>query len=302
MTTQSLLDRLIQAEEAFLRSTFVAPVTRNARVQVRVEGIAWQLTVLPTEQEGWAVLQPVNATHARVQRPAGLAQVREYLELFPAVSLVLCERRRGVWLALLAEEYSSRYAATERPVPVFLPGDAQLFDTVRARWDGARFLFESRHPRRDPSVAAYLRQLLAEGCQTEALERRTLTTQERKAYAWQLWLVEQKLQDATEARLRAAVAHADGQFHAFVERGDAYSVTFTVDGSTHTAAIRKDDFSVLTAGICLSGEDQKFDLSSLVSVIREGRDGRIVHVDDEDGLPVETYREVHPPRGRVGRR
>jgi hypothetical protein len=294
VNTQTLLERLARAEEAFLRSTFVAPVTRDARVRVRVEGISWQLSVLPAGHEGWSVLQPISASHARAVRPAGLTQVREYLALFPAASLVLCERRRGTWWALLAEEYGDRYEA-ERPIPVFLSGEAQLFDTVRARWDGARFLFESRHPRRDASIAAYLRQSLAEGRATEALEKRTLTPRERKAYAWQRWLEEQDLRDATEARLRAAVAHADGQFHAFVERGDAYSVTFTVGGGTHTAAIRKDDLSVMVAGICLAGEDEKFDLSSLVSVIREGQGGHIVRVGDDEDLPTEVYREVHPP-------
>ena len=298
MNTRSLLDQLARAEDAFLRSTFVAPVTCGARVCVRVEGISWQLTVLPAGHEGWSVLQPINATHARALRPAGLGQVREYLELFPAVSLVLCERRRGTWWALLAEEYGRRYE-TDRPMPVHLAGDAQLFDTVRARWDGARFLYESRHPRRDPSVAAYLRESLADGRETEALQKRTLTVRERKAYAWQRWLVEQNLRDSTESRLRAAVAHADGRFQAFVERGDAFSVTFGVDGETHVASIRKADLSVMVAGICLSGEDEKFDLSSLVSVIREGQAGEIVRVDDEDGLPVEVYREVHPPRDPV---
>src|SRR4051812_22437251 len=104
MNTRNLLHQLIQAEESFMRSSFVAPVTRGGRVRVRVEGISWQLSVLPKEHEGWSILQPISASHARALRPAGLRQVREYLELFPAASLVLCERRRGQWLGLLAEE------------------------------------------------------------------------------------------------------------------------------------------------------------------------------------------------------
>ena len=62
-----------------------------------------------------------------------------------------------------------------------------------------------------------------------------------------------------------------------------YTVTFTVDGQTHRSTVHKNDLTVLVAGICLSGEDRKFDLQSLVGVIREGSQRRqLVRMDEED--------------------
>jgi hypothetical protein len=83
----------------------------------------------------------------------------------------------------------------------------------------------------------------------------------------------------------------------YLERADSFRVTFTVGGRSYTSSVNKDDLTVQVAGICLSGEDQKFDLSSLVGVLREGgRQGELVPVGDEHyAVDEEDYWRVHPP-------
>ena len=221
--------------------------------------------------------------------------MREYLALFPRVTLILCEQRAGTWWALQAQDSAAR-VRLDGAAPVHLAGEARLFEWVRARWDGARFLYEGREPGHSPAVAAYLREALEAGTETEALARPTLAPPDRAAFAYQREL-RRRAERMTEAdRIRAAVAHARGELRDFVERNDHYVVSYLVDGARHATTVRKNDLSVLSAGICLSGEDENFDLASLVGVIREGSDGQIVRVGYNEELDEETYRAVHPPR------
>lgn len=67
-----------------------------------------------------------------------------------------------------------------------------------------------------------------------------------------------------------ALAHADGRLTGFIERDDAYTVTYRVGNREHISTVSKRDLTVLTSGVCLSGLDSNFDLTSLVGVMREG--------------------------------
>ena len=70
----------------------------------------------------------------------------------------------------------------------------------------------------------------------------------------------------------------------------------TVDGRQFTSSVNKDNLTIQMAGICLSGEDQKFDLASMVGVLREGGGG-VLRVGDDYGIGEEEYWEIHPPQG-----
>ena len=62
----------------------------------------------------------------------------------------------------------------------------------------------------------------------------------------------------------------------YLERPDGYTVEYTVDGHAHRSVVDR-ELRVVAAGICLSGGDRNFDLTSLVDVIREGHGGRRIY-------------------------
>jgi len=297
---QETLNRLAAVEETSLDEEFLAPMLRGGTVCVRIAGVVCRLKVDPRDFESWGIFKPTSPTTARLVRAASLAERRRYLDLLPRVRLIVCARNDSHWLAVPAHRGDRRFRITG-VVPVCLVDEAQLFEVVETRFDGARFWYEGLDERRDPGAAAYLREALGRMVAPEQLDRRGLTAEERAAYAWnyapRLRAEEEAQRDRTEERLRAALAHAGATFREYQEQRGVYRVAYEVDGRRHVSVIGQRDLSVQVAGICLSGQDRHFDLQSLVSVLREAHDtGAVVPVGLENrGMDEDVYWDVHPP-------
>jgi hypothetical protein len=224
------------------------------------------------------LLKAASSQQAEILRPARLTEVSRYLALFPAVRLILV-RREKTWLAAPAHTGDRRIQIAGL-VPVRLVEDGlEPFETVIARFDGQSFWFERRDPARNPGLAAYLREQLArrdaKGLPPEPdkLRKRGLSHEERVVYTLARQILAAQLRDPVEQRLDEALAHAGASLHSFTEREGVYTVRYQVDGQVHVSTVRQGDLSVVSAGICLSGQDRRFDLASLVGVLREAEEG-----------------------------
>lgn len=282
-----LIARLAQKEKDASDSTILAPVARGGIVHVRVEGIAYQLKV-EEDFRGWALLMIDSPGKAVVVGQPSVSQIDAYLKLLPRVRLILLEEFEKKWWAIAASNDKSRFSI-KSAVPLQLVTRAGSFDTVYARFDGFSFWFESTDRRRDASIANKLRKNLDEDVKPEELHLLGMVPQEKSAYEilWRLKHPElypvgssqgSVAMSAPAPRSRAellssALAHAGAQLDSYWSQDDSnITVRFNLDGQTHTVLVRQDDLSVVSAGICLSGEDSKFDLASLVGVFREHND------------------------------
>ena len=273
MRSDSAMTRLARAESMFLTAQFLAPVVLARGVTVKIANVRCTLRVIPAEFRGWGVFRPLSHNVARLERRASAIERQRYLALFPAIQMIFCSRGRNEVLALPAN-WADRRFDISAPAQVQCVEECDLFDTLVARYDGSQFWFDQMDARADPAAAAYLRRELAEMTAPEKLDRLGLTVGHRSAYACAFGrraaaiLVEEKHRG--ELRIKAALAQAGATMRDFGDAGDSFRVVYTVDGVRHTSVVRKDDLTVLSAGICLSGQDRVFDLNSLVGVLREG--------------------------------
>jgi len=205
-------------------------------------------------------------------RSSSAAERKRYLSLFPAVRLVACAQRPG-WVEAVADNPADPRFELTAPVCVQLADGVDAFDTIVARFDGGQFWFDEVDTRADPAIAAYLRGQLAEMADPGSFDRPGMGKGQRLAYAVaharQVAAIEADAAVSATRRLNAALGHAGAALRDFSDLGVSFRVTYTVDGRRHTSVVGKGDLTVRSAGICLSGEDEQFDLNSLIGVLRE---------------------------------
>jgi hypothetical protein len=266
-----------EKETALNKLEFVSPIFNNDVVATRVDGVVYTFQV-PKSKPGWFKIKPTDTMHARIVGEADLMEIEQYLKYFDRLRLVVALKKNGVYLAV-PDKTNKFGLPSHELLPVFLTDDSVMdFDRILARYDGANFWFERVDTANDPIKSEYLRNNLERLLSTKDLKCSGLTFEERLAYTLRTTLDRSLVEDRKKKSLQEDVEHAGGKLVRFSEKSDHYSVTYTVDGEQFTSHIAKDtEHKVIAAGICLAGNDRRFDLKSLITVVREAKRRRIVH-------------------------
>ena len=270
-----IIKKIGEKENDITSQEFISPVFFNNQVATKIEHILYTFSI-PSMSPGWYKFKPTNKKEAKSIQKADLIEIDSYLNFLPKIRLVLVMKQNNVYLAV-AEKNNKFGISSQNPVPVFLFDDSVFdFDRIIARFDGANFWYHSIDSINDLSKATYLREQLLK--LTDKLNYSGLTFEEKLAYSLRFNLDKHLVEDRKKSSLQEDVEHAGGKFIDFTEKSTYYSVRYKVDGQEYTSHVTKDTKrQVITAGICLSGGDSEFDLKSLVTVLREGQQRRLIH-------------------------
>lgn len=273
-----IINKIGEKERGITDLEFISPIFYNDTVVTRVDGLVYKFTLQGKTSHGWYKIRPVDSRRAKIIGDADIADREQYLKRLGKLRMTLTLKRGNVYLALpdKANKYMLPFSDL---IPVYLVDDSVMnFDRVICRYDGANIWFEGVDMSNDPSKSDYLRTCLEKFIDPEKIKYSNLTFEEKIAYSLRTTFDKRFLEDRKETRLKNDVEHAGGKFVRFVERSDHYSVTYKVDGEEFTSHVSKDDKRmVIAAGICLAGNDHKFDLRSLITVVREAQQVGVVH-------------------------
>ena len=273
-----LINSIGEKESSITKRLFVSPICSNNRVATSIAGIVYTFSI-PSTKEGWYQIKPVSTKKAKIVGPAQMAEIETYLKIFDKIRIVLCMKKEGIYYGIPDKANKFGFTVNE-PVPVFLCDDAPLdFDRIIARFDGSNFWYDRIDSSNDPVKADYLRQSMLKLVPPDKISFSGLTPEERHSYSLRMALDKKLVADQKKDIIKKDVEFAGAQLVNFTEKKDHYTVTYTVGAQSFTSHISKDPrHMIISAGLCLNGNDRNFDLKSLVTVIREAQRKRVVHI------------------------
>lgn len=277
MDALNLIEKIGEKERKISDLTFVSPIFSNEIVATYIDGLLYTFTI-PKTDPGWYVIKPINVHQAKIIDEAKVQEKDKYLRCLGKIYITLVFKKDNVYMGI--PDKSNKYDFPfQEIIPVFLHDDIVLdFDRIIGRYDGSNIWFESVDMRNDPAKSDYLRESFENNIQPSKIKYEGLIFEEKLAYTLRTSLDKKFKEDHKKSSLKDDVEHAGGEFVSFLERSDHISITYRVDGEQYTSHISKgDDRKVLAAGICIDGNDNKFDLRSLITVMREAQNKRVTY-------------------------
>ncbi|MBS2035116.1 hypothetical protein JST97_09005 [bacterium] len=263
MTLRALIQRLAQQELDWQGCHLLAPVVAPGRARVRLQGLVYQLSIVPPDYRGFGVFRLSAPGMAEFVRSATPPERENYLRLWPRRQLrLLRDYGSGCWMTLMG--------------PVYEVERGSLFELVEAAFDGRNYWYCRPVLNTRLRLAEEMAQALAERIPTAELRLKGMTPEDRSGYDLCAGRVvsEPRVGVVAElddqARLTRALARGGGRLRSFSADNGLFQVSWQdSQGRSHHSTIRRDDLTVMSSGICLSGRDSDFDLTSLVGVMEE---------------------------------
>jgi hypothetical protein len=284
-----LIEALAAEERALRGQTFLAPLVGRRRLRLRVRGIVYELRVRGAAP-GWWVCRMRDARSAEPAEPAQPWQRGEYLALWPALRLVLLGPLAATdgglattWLALPANAAEAkRRFGIDSLVTVQLVEEGRPLEQVIGRVEARAVWYDDVDRRADPLLAEALREELAAGRaepQTGGLTPGLRTAFELLAAGADpaetprrgVSTIDDGSVRGVERRLRRALEIGGARLLGYGYTAHGLRVEWQRDGQ-RGATLVDGGLNVVSAGICLSGEDQRFDLASIMGVVAEAPD------------------------------
>jgi len=287
MDVTKLINKMDKAEKELMKSTFIAPIVKNGAARVRVNGLIYTFDVVDKDQEGWFILKPVSKTRAEIVEEVLPWQISEYLQLFPKLKVILADQLDDKWIAFptYKKQYYQKYGI-DGSIVVGLCEAVQMFDHIDVRFDGINAWFEQNDASSDLELADKLRVFIKEYADVDSLNIKGITPEDKEVYTLLVEMLKKK--DELERRktlvgkIEWSLSRMGAELEEHYETGKNITVKWNSGHRSYRTVVEKGTLRIVSAGLCLSGGDKTFDLTSLVGVVHDAENKNAVYVGHED--------------------
>lgn len=285
-----LLDSFIKKEQTLLNNTFVAPFDQHTtRIIVKIDKLNYKFNIKKTTSAGLGYFKPKNATEAVL-----IGEVEEYLsesffKTLPSINFILCYETDFGWIAYPYDLHGVAKYGIFGEVLIKNVKDCQRFDIITARYDSVNFWYHEIFSGANIAKVIELRECFQSNfneAQIKLAKDKILGLKKEEETSFDIILESWKkfLKTSTEEVIKQFLQNSGATLSNYILKGESVEIKWKApSGKTYYSVIKKDSYDVITAGICLSGEDKKFHLKDLPYLVD--------FAEKEDGVYL-TRREI----------
>ncbi len=289
---RELLNKMAVKERKFREREFFAPYTERSQFAiVKMTGMQYRFRIVGMRGSGIGVFKPIDPSCAKYLREADLDKIRAFFDMLPKIHFILSYETEQGWVGQPINIESARKTlGLDSEAIIKNVTDAERFDVVTARFDGEHFWYDEPFVSNDFVKAEGMRKCFLPNMTPQRMKERlakveNLTPEDYRAFDLALasWAIYKSM--TTEDTLRQLLEDGGATLGSYVVRGSNIEVRWkSVSGADYTSVITK-NFDVVSAGICLSSEDNKFHLKDMPHLVEQGeRRGLIYRTNRERNI------------------
>ena len=258
-TAREIVEIIRNSEKEIIGTDILAPMISDSTIVINVGGYNHFLTVneqFDSSAISIGLFRVQTIFDAMFIRSCTVHEQNKYLSMFHKTHIVVIDPENNVGIVFGSNKYTNYVSREKRAI----------FDIILCRNIGNSLVDCGYSNANNPNVSALMRKCLLDG-EKDLPKASGVSVYHRTAYRE---VVVSNANTEFDTIKHALEYNGAGLIDFWSTENGVYVVRYTVSGREFLSEISQDNLQVISSGVCLSGEDMSFDLTSVVGVLRHG--------------------------------
>lgn len=287
VSPRDLLSKISKQEREFRSKDFLAPYFKGMKTAiVKMDGIHYRFRVVGFSGNGIGIFRPINPLCARYEGDADYEMTRNYFDVLPHLHVILAYESDQGWVAYpFNMESTSKKFALEGEILVLNVSDAERFDVITVRFDGAHFWCDELFAGGDVLKSQQMREAFdvsqSSNMMRESFDKiKNTTPEDQKAFEMAIASWNYFKTTSVQSQIEYYLSGGGATLCNYIVRGANIDIKWkSKSGEEYNSVVNKETFMATDkgVGVCINGEDKKFHLKDFPFIINKGEEDHLIY-------------------------